>query len=92
MKQQESMTPAKSALMLTVASLVLTVYVWLFLHAESQIGIAILLVAAIAAVILSRRFGVTQLVEQSAARRPGLSRWLAVGCGVALIANVRGIV
>lgn len=86
MKQQESITPAKSALMLSIAALVLTVYVWLFLHAESQIGIAILLVAAIVAVILSRRFGVTLLVEQSAARRPGLSRWLAVGCCVALIA------
>ena len=86
MKQQEPMTPAKSALMLSVAALVLTVYAWFFLHAESQIGIAILLVAAIVAVILSRRFGVTLLVEQSAARRPGLSRWLAVGCGVVLIA------
>lgn len=86
MKQKETMTPAKSALMLSIAALVLTVYVWFFLHAESQISIAILLVAAILAVILSRRFGVTLLVEQSAARRPRLSRWLAVGCGLALIA------
>src|SRR5664279_915052 len=86
MKQNETMTPAKSVGMLSIAALVLTVYVWFFLHAESQISIAILLVAAILAVILSRRFGFTLLVEQSAARRPSLSRWLAVGCGLALIA------
>ena len=86
MKQKETITLAKSAGMLSIAALVLTVYVWFFLHAESQISIAILLVAAILAVILSRRFGVTLLVEQSAARRPHLSRWLAVGCGLALIA------
>src|SRR5450830_774679 len=86
MKLKETMTPAKSAVMLSITALVLTVYVWFFLHAESQISIAILLVAAILAVILSRRFGATLLVEQSAARRPRLSRWLAVGCGLALIA------
>jgi membrane protein implicated in regulation of membrane protease activity len=54
MKQKETMTPAKSTLMLGITALVLTVYVWFFLHAESQISIAILLVAAILAVILSR--------------------------------------
>ncbi|MGB4343741.1 MAG: hypothetical protein WBJ03_09005, partial [Moraxellaceae bacterium] len=86
MKQKETITPAKSAAMLSIMALVLTVYVWFFLHAESQISIAILLVAAILVVILSRRFGVTLQVEQSAARRPGLSRWLAVGSGLALIA------
>ena len=79
MKKQETMTPAKSAVMLSITALVLTAYMGIFLHAESQIGIAILLAAAILAVILSRRLGVTQLVEQSAARRPGLSRWLAIG-------------
>ncbi len=86
MKKQEPMTLKKSAVMISVTALVLTVYAWFFLHAESQVSIAILLVAAILAVSLSRRFGVTQLVEESAALRPGLSRWLAIGSCLALIA------
>lgn len=86
MKQQESMSLKKSAVLLSVTALLLTVYAWFFLHAESQVSIAILLVAAILAVSLSRQFGLTRRVEESATLRPGLSRCLAVGCGLALIA------
>jgi ABC-type branched-subunit amino acid transport system permease subunit len=71
---------------LGIASIVLTFYIWMFLHTESQIGVAILVCAAILVMIISRRFGATQLLEQSAVRRPGLSKILAIGGGLALIA------
>ncbi|MBU0587388.1 MAG: branched-chain amino acid ABC transporter permease [Gammaproteobacteria bacterium] len=82
------LTPGKwlPSTVLGMAAIVLTLYMWMFLHAESQIGVAILLCAAILLVIISRRFGATQLLEQSAVRRPGLSKILAVGGGLALIA------
>jgi ABC-type branched-subunit amino acid transport system permease subunit len=82
------LTPGKwlPSTVLGIAAIVLTLYMWMFLHAESQIGVAILLCAAILLVIISRRFGATQLLEQSAVRRPGLSKILAVGGGLALIA------
>lgn len=71
---------------LGIASIVLTFFIWMFLHTESQIGVAILVCAAILVMIISRRFGATQLLEQSAVRRPGLSKILAMGGGLALIA------
>lgn len=86
MEKNEQMIFKKPAVIMSITALALTVYAWFFLHAESQVSIAILLVAAVLAVILSRRLGVTQLVEESATQRPGLSRLLMVGCCVALIA------
>lgn len=86
MEKNEQMIFKKPAVIMSITALALTIYAWFFLHAESQVSIAILLVAAVLAVILSRRFGVTQLVEESATQRPGLSRLLMVGCCVALIA------
>ena len=86
MEKNEQMIFKKPAVIMSITALALTIYAWFFLHAESQVSIAILLVAAVFAVILSRRFGVTQLVEESATQRPGLSRLLMVGCCVALIA------
>ena len=86
MEKNEQMILKKPAVIMSITALALTIYAWFFLHAESQVSIAILLVAAVFAVILSRRLGVTQLVEESATQRPGLSRLLMVGCCVALIA------
>lgn len=72
--------------MLVIAALVLTTYVWMFLHAESQVAVAVMLVVASVLVVLSRRLGVTRKIEDSAVARPGLSRALAVLGGVVLIA------
>lgn len=76
----------RPALVLALAALALTTYMWLFLHAETQIGVATLLATAIGAVVISRKFGTTQRLEQAAASRPGLARLWAVGGILALIA------
>ena len=76
--------PALAVLFMT--ALVLTVYMWLFLHAESQLGVTVLLLAAGVGMLLSRRLGVAQRVEQASASRPGLARGLAVAGALALIA------
>ncbi|MEB0022843.1 branched-chain amino acid ABC transporter permease [Actimicrobium sp. CCI2.3] len=74
------------AIVLALATIALTVYMGLFLHAETQLGVAVLLITAVIATILSRRTGATQQLEQSAARRPGLARLWALGGILALIA------
>ncbi|MEO5697151.1 MAG: branched-chain amino acid ABC transporter permease [Burkholderiaceae bacterium] len=80
-------TNKKSApLVLVLASIALTVYLWLFLHAESQLGVAVLLVVAGLAVAVFRKLGATRQVELAAADRPGLSRVLALLSALALIA------
>jgi len=80
-------SPLKNpAIVLALATIALTVYMWLFLHAETQLGVAALLITAVLATILSRRTGATQQLEQSAARRPGLARLWALGGILALIA------
>ena len=77
---------APSPLVLVLVALVLTVYMWTFLHAESQLEVGILIVAAVVLSMVSRRFGVTQKLEASTAARPGLARVLAVAGALALIA------
>lgn len=89
MNKPEILKPAPAAGVLFAAALVLTVYMWLFLHAESQLAVAVLLVAAGVFVILGRRMGVTRQLELAAAGRPGLSRTLAIVGGLALIAAFR---
>jgi ABC-type branched-subunit amino acid transport system permease subunit len=81
-----SSTFKKPAVVLALATIALTIYMWLFLHAETQLGVAALLITAVLATILSRRTGATQQLEQSAARRPGLARLWALGGILALIA------
>ncbi len=73
-------------MVLALVSVALTVYLWLFLHAESQLGVAALLVFAGVAVAISRKLGATRQVELAAADRPGLSRGLALLSALALIA------
>jgi ABC-type branched-subunit amino acid transport system permease subunit len=84
--KQEIPKAAPAPAVLSVAALVLVIYMWLFLHAESQLGVAALLVAAGVLAILGRRLGITQKVEHAAAGRPGLARGLAVAGALALIA------
>ncbi|MFT5532149.1 MAG: ABC-type branched-subunit amino acid transport system permease subunit [Burkholderiaceae bacterium] len=81
-----SSTFKKPAVVLALATIALTIYMWLFLHAETQLGVAVLLITAVVATILSRRTGATQQLEHSAARRPGLARLWALGGFLALIA------
>lgn len=74
------------AVVLALAGIALTVYMWLFLHAESQLSVAILLAVAIIAVIAGRKLGANRALEEAGASRPGLARLWAVGGTLALIA------
>ncbi|WP_423739651.1 branched-chain amino acid ABC transporter permease [Cupriavidus basilensis] len=74
------------AVVLALAGIALTVYMWLFLHAESQLSVAILLAVAIVAVIGGRKLGANRSLEEAGASRPGLARLWAVGGTLALIA------
>lgn len=76
----------KSVLVLLVAAVVLTVYVWMFLHAESQISVAVIVVIAALAAVVSRRLGATRTMEAAVADRPGLARALWLLGAIALIA------
>ncbi|WP_179284159.1 branched-chain amino acid ABC transporter permease [Bordetella genomosp. 10] len=73
-------------LLLTVAAALLTLYLWLFLHAENQIGVAVLLLAALAAGLAAGRLNLVRKVELAGADRPGIARGLAIGCALLLIA------
>lgn len=75
-----------SAAVLALAGIAFTVYMWLFLHAESQLSVAILLAVAIVAVIGGRKLGANRSLEEAGASRPGLARLWAVGGTLALIA------
>lgn len=73
-------------LVLALATLLVTGYMWLFLHAESQVAIGVLIVVALALVMIGKKLGTTQQIEQAAASRPGLARiWTVVGL-LALVA------
>lgn len=67
-------------LVLVLAALGVTFYMWLFLHAESQLAIGVLIVFALALVMAGKKFGTTQRIELAAADRPGLARlWTVIG-------------
>ena len=70
---------------LAIAAVLLTGYLWLFLHAESQLAIGLLLVAAVVLMVLAKRFGATARVEDAAAVRPGLARLWSVAAVLALV-------
>jgi len=76
----------RSVPVLLLVTAVLTLYLWAFLHAESQLEVALLIGAAIVLTVLSRRFGVTRRLETATADRPGLARSLALLGALALIA------
>lgn len=86
MKPQVDPKQSNPSWILILAALVLTISVWLFLHAESQVAVALILGVVSALLVLSHRLGVTRLIEASAGARPGLSRVLAALSGLALIA------
>lgn len=86
MSTEKEPRPGAPLTVLMLAALALTVYMWLFLHAETQPGVAVLVIAAGVLALLGRRLGITQKVEGAAAARPALARALAVAAGLALIA------
>lgn len=81
-----SQTTRKPALVLALASIALTVYMWLFLHAETQVGVAVLLAVAAIATVVSSKAGLIRKVETAGASRPGLASLWAAGATLALIA------
>jgi ABC-type branched-subunit amino acid transport system permease subunit len=74
------------AVVLALAASLLAAYMWLFLHAESQSGVALLLAVAAAAALIGRKSGAMLCVDRAAATRPGVARLCALGGAVALIA------
>lgn len=86
MTHQTTLKQRPAALVIALAALALVSYMWMFLHAETQLGVAVLLAVAATAVIVSQKSGATQRIEQAAERRPGLARLWAVGGVLALIA------
>lgn len=86
MERTQITTPANPPLVVLAATLVLLAWTWLFLHAESQLGVAALTAVAVAMVAASRRLGTARALEASAAARPALARVLAVAGVLALIA------
>ncbi|MFJ1254283.1 branched-chain amino acid ABC transporter permease [Cupriavidus sp. CuC1] len=85
MKRHKS-SKLNPAVVLALAGIALTVYMGLFLHAESQLSVGILLAVAIVAVIVGRKLGANRSLEEAGASRPGLARLWAVGGSLALIA------
>jgi ABC-type branched-subunit amino acid transport system permease subunit len=71
---------------LALAALALTGYLWLFLHAESQLAVALLVAAAGLLVVVCKKFGITSRVELAGASRPGLARLWTVAAVLALVA------
>ncbi|CAG9179586.1 branched-chain amino acid ABC transporter permease [Cupriavidus pampae] len=74
-----------SKTVLAIAGPVLTLYLWLFLHAESQLAVGVLLVLAAAATLAGRRVGAIAAIEQASAQRPGVAALWALGGTLALI-------
>jgi len=77
---------SRPAAMLALAATVLTGYLALFLHVESEIGIGLLLALAIAAALLTGRLGVNRRLEQAGRARPAVARSCAFIGMLALIA------
>jgi len=86
MSRTPSSAPRRPGLLLALATLVVTFYLWLFLHAETQTGVALLLALALAAGLAAGRLRLVRSVEIAGNRRPGLARALAVAGALALIA------
>lgn len=67
-------------LVLALAAVAMTAYLWAFLHAESQLAVGVLLAVAVAAVVAARKTGAAQAIEAAGSQRPGAaSAWAAAG-------------
>jgi ABC-type branched-subunit amino acid transport system permease subunit len=78
--------PSSAPVVLAIAALALTAYLWLFLHAESQLAVAVLVLLAGLVAMASKKSGISSRLEQAAAYRPGLARLWAVAAVLALVA------
>lgn len=78
--------PRNPTLVLALASIALTVYMWLFLHAESQAAVGALLALAAIAIALARKTGIAGQIGLAGALRPGQANLWAAGSVLALIA------
>ncbi|MBV6271309.1 branched-chain amino acid ABC transporter permease [Alcaligenaceae bacterium CGII-47] len=86
MTNQPTLKHNSAAGLLAIVTLLSTAYMWAFLHTQSQLSVVALLLVAVAAFILGRRFGLIERVEQAAALRPGLARLWTIGGIIILIA------
>lgn len=78
--------PRNPTLVLALASIALTTYMWLFLHAESQAAVGALLALAAIAIALARKTGIAGQIGTAGALRPGQANLWAAGSVLALIA------
>jgi len=78
--------PRNPTLVLALASIAFTTYMWLFLHAESQAAVGALLALAAIAIALARKTGIAGQIGTAGALRPGQANLWAAGSVLALIA------
>ena len=76
----------KSLALLIFATVVMILFVWSFLHAESQIAVGVLLVTAAISLLTSSKLGITKSIAASARVRPTLTRTLSFLSALVLIA------
>lgn len=84
-----NLSSGAAAVLLALTALGLTFYLWMFLHAESQLGVALLLVAAGLIVAGARRFGLMARVEQAGEMHVGQSRAWALASVLILVVALR---
>lgn len=75
-----------AALVLGLATLGITIYMWLFLHAESQLAVGGLIVVAVILTLLGKKLGTVERIEKAAASRPGLARVWSLLAALSLVA------
>ncbi len=83
-----SLTSGAAAALLALTALGLTVYLWLFLNAETQLGLVGLIVLAAAVTVGARRSGLARRIEAAGAQHVGQARlWLVFGVLALMAAN-----
>lgn len=75
-----------AALVLALATFGITAYMWLFLHAESQLAVGVLILVALGLTLLGKKLGTVRRIEEAAASRPGLARIWSLLAALALVA------
>lgn len=85
MKPSVHLSNGAAAVILALTAVSLTFYLWLFLHAETQIGVALLLLLAGVVVALARRYGVMARVEQAGEAHVAQSRLWSLASVLILI-------
>ncbi len=89
MNPRANPTSGAASVLLALTALGLTFYLWLFLHTETQLGVALLLVAAGLAVAGARRYGLMARIERAGETHVAQSRLWAVASVLILVAALR---